>query len=488
MALNHPWVGTLVIAGPLVLHSVLLSKSFDLAVAEHRQPRQRGHQHGHAKAFVPLAKLIDSRALVRVAHEVDVALHDVRVEFQCVLDDRTILGVLFVAQHDHERAVVDAMHAQCANKIAFHHPEGLSQQQCARHLGGYAIHYLAPELVRHGPIELGPAHAVFGARGDGAAVSGSGKPEALHVAFGQGHGGIKANDGKKARHVQNGLDHLLTHRRIQVVELRRVVPGKAGAVVAVIDVASLATLPVAPLEDHGSIRLVEIMVLNFYFDAPVVGEIGAVKAIGRIGRLRPGDEPIRMLYHPGRVNAHVVGHHVAGQANSVPVGTVAQVHVSCLAAQIFGNRIVEERISRGHGIRVAAELLDGLRGAAPLPDSDQPKRVESAARELCQFLVWYLVKFGDAAAILPAHLRQPDVCALSYQHGSWHPGHVRRELLVFVSLVAENRHFGTGDDSLPFPSAALGCGVGRVELHPDGQLFLVQNLAGDKQQLLQAIA
>jgi hypothetical protein len=172
----------------------------------------------------------------------------------------------------------------------------------------------------------------------------------------------------------------------------------------------------------------------------------------------------------------------------MPVGTVAQVHVSCLAAQIFGNRVVEERISRGHGIRVAAELLDGLRGAAPLPDSDQPKRVESAARELCQFLVWYLVKFGDAAAILPAHLRQPDVCALSYQHGSGHPGHVRRELLVFVSLVAENRHFGTGDDSLPFPSAALGCGVGRVELHPDGQLFLVQNLAGDKQQLLQAIA
>ena len=60
------------------------------------------------------------------------------------------------------------------------------------------------------------------------------------MALGQGHGGVEANDRKQARHVQDGLNDLLAHRGIQVVELRGVVPGKAGAVVAVIDVAGLA--------------------------------------------------------------------------------------------------------------------------------------------------------------------------------------------------------------------------------------------------------
>ena len=342
MALDHPRIGTLVIARPPVLHPVFLGEPFDLAMTEHGQAGQCGHHHCHAKAFVALAKLVNSRALVRVAHEVDIALHDVRIELQRVLDDRTILGVVLVAQHDHEGAVIDTVHAQCANEVAFHHPEGFGQKQCAGNLGGHAVHHLAPKLVRHRPVEIGPAHARFGARRNGAAISGCRKPEALHVALGQRHGGIEANHGKEPRHVQNGLDHLLAHRRIQVIKLRRVVPGKAGAIVAVIDVPSLATLPVAPLEDHGGVRLIEIVVLDFYLHAPIVREIGTVEAVGGIRRLRSGDEPIRMLHNPGRVNPHVVRNHVAGQANSMPVSTVAQVHVSCLAAQVFCNRVVKE--------------------------------------------------------------------------------------------------------------------------------------------------
>ena len=109
-------------------------------------------------------------------------------------------------------------------------------------------------------------------------------------------------------------------------------------------------------------------------------------------------------------------------------------------------------------------------------------------REKRQFLVWYLVKFGDVAAVLPAHLRQPNVGALGDQHSGGHPGRVRRELFIFVELIAENWHFRAGDNPVLLPSTALGGSAGRVELHPDGQLFLVQNLAGNQQQLLQAIA
>jgi hypothetical protein len=60
------------------------------------------------------------------------------------------------------------------------------------------------------------------------------------VALGQGHGGVEADDGKEARDVQDGLDDLLADGGIEVVELGGVVPGKAGAVVAVVDVAGFA--------------------------------------------------------------------------------------------------------------------------------------------------------------------------------------------------------------------------------------------------------
>ena len=177
------------------------------------------------------------------------------------------------------------MHAQGADEVALHEPEGFGQQQRAGNFGGDAIDHLAPELVRHGAIELGLAHAVFGARGNGAAGAGPGKPEAMKVALGQRHGGVKADDRKQARHVQDGLDDLLAHRGIQVVELRGVVPRKAGAVVAVVDVAGLAGGLVAALKDDGGVGLLEVVVFNLDFDAAVAGEIGTIEAVRRIGRV-----------------------------------------------------------------------------------------------------------------------------------------------------------------------------------------------------------
>jgi len=63
----------------------------------------------------------------------------------------------------------------------------------------------------------------------------------------------KRMTGKQPRHIKDGLDHLLANGGVQVVELRGVVPGKAGAVVAVIDVPGFVSPLVAALEDDGGI-------------------------------------------------------------------------------------------------------------------------------------------------------------------------------------------------------------------------------------------
>ena len=72
--------GLLVALRPPELHAVLLGEALDLAVPEHRQAGQRGEQRGHAEVLVAAPELVDGGALVGVAHEVDVAAEDARVE------------------------------------------------------------------------------------------------------------------------------------------------------------------------------------------------------------------------------------------------------------------------------------------------------------------------------------------------------------------------------------------------------------------------
>jgi hypothetical protein len=193
-----------------------------------------------------------------------------------------------------------------------------------------------------------------------------------------------------------------------------------------------------------------------------------------------------MLDHPGRIDAHVVGHHVAGQANAVPVGAVAQVDVSRLAAQIVGNAVVEERIGRSHGVRLPQSCLmvfdARLRSHTPISHSELMPRAPA----------WPVLRresrrAGRCGGRIAAQLRQPHVGALGDQHRAGHPGRVGRELLVFVRRIAE---VGT---SAWLTNDGHCCGgrarrSRRVELHPDGQLFFAQNLAGHQQEALQAVA
>src|ERR1700733_3145985 len=77
MAFDEMMVWRLLVARMLVLHAVLFREGFNLAVAEHWQAGEGRHHGADAEVFVAGAKLIDSGALVGIAHEVDIALEDI---------------------------------------------------------------------------------------------------------------------------------------------------------------------------------------------------------------------------------------------------------------------------------------------------------------------------------------------------------------------------------------------------------------------------
>src|ERR1700685_3932875 len=107
MALHQASIRILLVASAAKLHTVLLGEALDLPMAEHGQSGKSGHHGGYAKALVAITKLINRGALIGIAHEVNVTLEDIRIEFNGVLDDRAILCILLIAHHVHEGAVVN---------------------------------------------------------------------------------------------------------------------------------------------------------------------------------------------------------------------------------------------------------------------------------------------------------------------------------------------------------------------------------------------
>ncbi len=453
-------VGPLVPRGATKLHAVLLGEPLDLPVAEHREARHRDQHRRDPEVLVPGSELLDRRPLVGVVHEVDVALEDLRVELERVPDQQPVVGVLLVAEHVHEGAVVDAVHPQGPDEVALHEPERLRQQERLRHLGGNAVHHLAPELLGHRGVEGGPGHGRLGPGRDRPALPRLGVPEALDVLLGERHRGIEPDDGEPAGHREDRLDDGLADLRVEVVELRRVVPGHARAVVAVVDVADVARPAILAPEDHGGVGRIPVVVLDLDPDARVLGEVRPAERVGGVGAVRAGEEPVRVLDDPARVDSHVVGDHVGRHADAPGPGAVAQGRPRSLAAEVFGDRVVAQGVRGGHRVGVAAELLDPLAGATALPEPDEPQPREAPADKPVELLVGDLVEAPDVAAIPAAELVQPDVRALGHQHDPGHPVLVLGEPLG-LGVEARVRRRGP---------AASAAGTGMVA-HPHGTLL-----------------
>ena len=137
-----------------------------------------------------------------------------------------------------------------------------------------------------------------------------------------------------------------------------------------------------------------------------------------------------MLDDPARVDAHVVRHHVAGQADAARAARSRQILVRRLAAEIVRDVVVVKRVGGRHGVGVAAQQLDPLRGRAALPDADQPESGEAPAGQLLQFFVGDLVQPVDVAPVLLGELIHPDVDVLRHHHHAGHPVDVGTEGFV----------------------------------------------------------
>ena len=70
------------------------------------------------------------------------------------------------------------------------------------------------------------------------------------------------------------------------------------------------------------------------------------------------DEPARVLHHPLRVDAHVVGNHVGGQANAARAGSATEVVVRKVAAELGRDVVVVKGIGLGHRLGIAHATLD----------------------------------------------------------------------------------------------------------------------------------
>ena len=186
--------------------------TLNLTVTEHRQSGHRGHHNGNAKILVVLAKLSYGGFLVGIVHKVDKTFEDLRVKLEGIFNALAILGVFLLHHHVHEGTVVNAVHPERADKVAFHHPERFSQQQGVRHFLGNAVNDLTPKFLRNVFVQLCRRHrAVLSPTRHAATFARFRKPDALNVLFSQRHRRVKADDREFTRHVQNRLDDRLAH-------------------------------------------------------------------------------------------------------------------------------------------------------------------------------------------------------------------------------------------------------------------------------------
>jgi hypothetical protein len=105
------------------------------------------------------------------------------------------------------------------------------------------------------------------------------------------------------------------------------------------------------LEDHRRVAVVPVAIFDVDAHAGIGGEVLAVEGIARKGGLAGLDKPVGVLNDPLGVDAYVVGHHVAGEADAALPRASGEVLIGRGAAQFPGDLIVKERVGRSRRLR-----------------------------------------------------------------------------------------------------------------------------------------
>src|SRR5690625_1144598 len=84
-----------------------------------------------------------------------------------------------------------------------------------------------------------------------------------------------------------------------------------------------------------------------------------------------------------------------------------------------------DRVGRSDRVRLAFQLLDETRGAAPLPDADQPQGSDAGLAQRREFGSRDLIQAAYAPAVTPTQLVQPDEAVAGGDDRSPHPLRLR---------------------------------------------------------------
>ena len=154
VTVNKPLVRFFVFIGFCIFHAVLFFKAFNLSVTEHWEPRHSNHECTYSKIFVAFSKLCYGCFLIRIVHEVYVALKNLRIKGDCVFYSVTVFLVFFFFKHVHECTVVNAVHTKSAYKVTFHHPESFGKKKSVWNFLGNTVYNFAPEFIGNCVVEL----------------------------------------------------------------------------------------------------------------------------------------------------------------------------------------------------------------------------------------------------------------------------------------------------------------------------------------------
>ena len=128
-----------------------------------------------------------------------------------------------------------------------------------------------------------------------------------------------------------------------------------------------------------------------------------------------------MVFDPGMIEPHVIGHEIEHQSQAALAEPLAQPGQCGVAAEILVHRVAGDRETgagdvllaqvRQRLLELAAPLgiraRDLLRRRAGLPDAEEPDPVETHLGQAIQLGVGNIIQRGGAAQLL-GQFRQPD--------------------------------------------------------------------------------